>query len=506
MNSAALSLADIGKAFDGNVALDSACLSVRWGEVHALLGENGAGKSTLMNIVCGLYSADTGSVALNGEPLSIRGPADATARGIGMVHQHFKLVGPFSVAENILLACSEKLGVTSIDEMARLAQEAADKLGFSLNPNARTDSLSVAERQRIEIIKLILLGADILILDEPTAVLTDDESDNVLALLQDMARQGKAVILITHRLREVTGFADRVTIMRGGKTVLAGADAQSMNQSNLAEAMVGESLEKAPHRSLHHADSTQSACRLSLDGLTVTRSDGTMAVRDVSLSVHAGEILGVAGVGGNGQTELAEAVFGLVETDRGNIELDGENIVHSSVRQRRQKGLRLVPADRFAYALLPELLAYENLSLTGVPDDKFGPNWWLDKGEMKRHAARVFPERDITGGTPRTRTRLFSGGNAQKLLLARELGNQASVLIAHSPTRGLDVRAYQAVHKTVLESVENGAACLLISEDLDEIFAISTRVAVLSRGVLHGPFPIGETSRARVGELMAGRA
>ena len=304
MNSAALSLADIGKAFDGNVALDSACLSVRWGEVHALLGENGAGKSTLMNIVCGLYSADTGSVALNGEPLSIRGPADATARGIGMVHQHFKLVGPFSVAENILLACSEKLGVTSIDEMARLAQEAADKLGFSLNPNARSDSLSVAERQRIEIIKLILLGADILILDEPTAVLTDDESDNVLALLQDMARQGKAVILITHRLREVTGFADRVTIMRGGKTVLAGADAQSMNQSDLAEAMVGESLEKAPHRSLHHADSTQSACRLSLDGLTVTRSDGTMAVRDVSLSVHAGEILGVAGVGGNGRSSF----------------------------------------------------------------------------------------------------------------------------------------------------------------------------------------------------------
>ena len=185
-----------------------------------LLGENGAGKSTLMNIVCGLYSADTGSVALNGEPLSIRGPADATARGIGMVHQHFKLVGPFSVAENILLACSEKLGVTSIDEMARLAQEAADKLGFSLNPNARTDSLSVAERQRIEIIKLILLGADILILDEPTAVLTDDESDNVLALLQDMASQGKAVILITHRLREVTGFADKSRLCAAAKPCL----------------------------------------------------------------------------------------------------------------------------------------------------------------------------------------------------------------------------------------------------------------------------------------------
>ncbi|MGI9303773.1 MAG: ABC transporter ATP-binding protein [Gammaproteobacteria bacterium] len=505
MGGAALSLANISKAFDGHVALDRACFEVAWGEVHALLGENGAGKSTLMNIVCGLYTADEGSTSVNEQNVAITGPGDAIRCGIGMVHQHFKLVGPFSVAENILLSCGSKLQIDSTGEAARLAVEAAGRLGFGIDPTARTDELSVAERQRIEIIKLILLGADILILDEPTAVLTDDESETVLSLLREMAAQGKAVVLITHRLREVTRFADRVTIMRGGMVILEGLDATSVKESELAQAMVGEAIHTHGREQIPPEDE-HAPVRLDLRNININGAHGTAAVTDLSLQVRAGEILGVAGVGGNGQTELAEAIFGLGDMAGGAIRIDSEDLASLTIKQRRQRGLRLVPADRFSYALLAELRAYENLTLTDVPHNRFGPPWWLSRRDMKNEAERVFADRDITGGTPLTRTRLLSGGNAQKLLLARELNGQTSVLVAHSPTRGLDVRAYETVHETIIACVKTGAACLLISEDLDEIMQLSTRVAVMSRGVLHGPYSMADTNRARIGELMAGHA
>ena len=505
MGVAALVLDGVDKSFDGNQALEQAGVRVEWGEVHALLGENGAGKSTLMNIVCGLYTADDGQVQINGETVNIKGPADATRYGVGMVHQHFKLVGPFSVAENVLLACHRTLKDCSLGELQNRIRQTAEKLGFSIDPGARVDSLSVAERQRVEIIKLILLGTDILILDEPTAVLTDEESDAVLGLLQEMASQGKAVILITHRLREVTRFADRVTIMRGGNTVLQGAASSSMNLSELALAMVGENLDESP-RKVEAAPGLSSSSRLSLQDLCVTRANGVRAIDNLSLELKGGEILGIAGVGGNGQTELTEAIYGLLELDSGAIELDGNNLSNQSIRQRRQAGLRLVPADRFDFSLLAEFRAYENLAATEVPNGKFGPLWKLSRSAMKQHAANLFAERDITGGSPRTTSRLLSGGNAQKLLLARELDDESAVLIAHSPTRGLDVRACETVHRTIVESVKNGAACLLISEDLDEVLALANRIGVISRGVLHGPFDAGEISRGQIGELMAGHA
>lgn len=498
-------LSEVSKAFDGHPALTHASVDIAWGEVHALLGENGAGKSTLMNIVCGLYTADNGAVFVNGEPVAIGGPADAMRLNIGMVHQHFKLVGPFSVAENILLACGRKLNITSVPDARKHTRQAAKELGFAIDPEARTSSLSVAERQRIEIIKLILLGADILILDEPTAVLTDDEADGVLQLLKAMAARGKAVILITHRLREVTQYAHRVTIMRGGKTVLQSADAATLAEADLARAMVGESMSHYLDREAppEHNDAK---VRLELRHVTVQREDRTTAVTDLNLQVRAGEVLGIAGVGGNGQSELVEAIFGLQAIANGSVAIDDEDLSALSVGERRHRGLRLVPADRFAYALLADLRAYENLALTDVPRGTYGSPWWLSRTMMKRNAEQLFAERDILGGTPSTRTRLLSGGNAQKLLLARELNDSASVLIAHSPTRGLDVRAYHAVHQMILACVEKGAACLLISEDLDEVLQLSTRIAVLSRGVLHGPYAMHDTNRAHIGELMSGHA
>ena len=503
MSGSALSLIGVDKSFDGHRALQQACLDVEWGEVHALLGENGAGKSTLMNIVCGLYTADDGVVQVKGKPVSVKGPASAIQYGIGMVHQHFKLVGPFSVAENVLLACNSQLKINSVEAAARLTLEAADKLGFTLDPGVRADALSVAECQRLEIIKLILLGADILVLDEPTAVLTDTESDTVLALLQDMAKQGKAVILITHRLREVTRFADRVTIMRNGQTVLQGADARKMDISALAQSMVGETLKE----SANHFDvsiASDNPVRLSLQNIHVSRSNGSTALQGVSFDVKAGEILGVAGVGGNGQTELMEAIYGLQAIDQGKILIDGTDLSTVSIKNRRQRGLRVVPADRFDFALLAELRAYENLGLTDINQGKFGSAWLLSRGQMKKHAEALFTRLDITGGSIMTRSRLLSGGNAQKLLLARELDGELTVLVAHSPTRGLDVRACQSVHETIINCTKGGAACLLISEDLDEILSLSSRIAVISRGVVHGPFEPDAVSRAQIGELMAG--
>ncbi len=499
----ALALTGIDKAFDGVKALSGAGFGLRWGEVHGLLGENGAGKSTLMNVACGLYSADAGTLELSGQPAVIAKPSDATARGIGMVHQHFKLVGPFTVAENILLACAAALPKRSLAAAEAAVLKAAADLGFAVYPRARVAHLSVAEQQRVEILKQVILGAEILILDEPTSVLTDEEAVSVLRLLRQMAEAGKAVVLITHRLREVLEFADRVTVMRGGETVLAGEAAARLDADRLAQLMVGEALSdaEAPRQG-----AGTPAARLEVRNITVARNDGTAAVEDLSFDLRGGEILGIAGVGGNGQTELVEALYGLLPIASGGLSIEGLEVTALPVAGRRGCGLRLVPADRFAYALLPELRAYENLAITALPSGRYGAPWWLRRSAMRRDAEAAFAGHQIIGGQPETRTRLFSGGNAQKLLLARELSAGAAVLLAHSPTRGLDIRACQAVHKAIVAAVEAGAACLLISEDLDEVLRLSNRVAVMSRGRLEGPFPSGDIERGQIGALMAGHA
>ncbi|MGF1623496.1 MAG: ABC transporter ATP-binding protein [Alphaproteobacteria bacterium] len=500
----AIAISDAWKAFDGRPALKGARLEVAHGEVHALLGENGAGKSTLMNLVCGLYAPDAGTIEIDGRPFADTGPRAAARRGIGMVHQHFKLIPRFTVAENVLVARGAAVAAKGRAEAAARIAQLAGELGFAVDPHARVRELSVAERQRVEILRLLLLDARILILDEPTAVLTDAEADAVLALLRRLAGEGRAVVLITHRLREVQSFADRVTVMRGGETVLAGAPCAECDRDRLADLMVGRSVHAASPRAVH-IDARQ--VRLDAVELSVERPDGGLALDRVSLTLSAGEILGVAGVGGNGQDALVEALYGLRPLAGGTLTLDGSRIETAGIAERRARGLRIIPADRNDFALIPAFRAYENLALTEVANGEFGFWVGLRGGRMMAQAQAAMEERAVTGGTARTPTRLLSGGNAQKLLLARELkagGSGAGVLIAHSPTRGLDVAACQAVHQALFDLVSGGGACLLVSEDLDEVMALADRIAVMSRGRLLDAGPAGEIARARIGALMLG--
>ena len=496
----ALEIAGASKAFDGRPALRRASFACDWGEVHALLGENGAGKSTLMNVACGLYAPDEGSIAVDGQPAAITAPADAARLGIGMVHQHYKLVKRFTVAENIVLACRSALGVRRPRDAAEAVAAKAAEVGFDIDPDAVVGDLSIAEQQRVEILKVLLLGARILILDEPTSVLTDQESVAALSFMRRLAEDGHAVILITHKLREVIGYSSRVTVMRGGETVLAGAETAGMDAETLARTMVGEEGETAER----HAR-TLGEVRLRVEELSV-RGAGGIGVEDVGFAVRGGEIYGIAGVGGNGQQELADALTGLRPPARGRIAIDDDEIAGRDVPAFRRRGMRAVPADRFRTGLLAELAVYENHGVTGVPAGEYGNPALVRRGAMKAAAAGAIDAYNIQGAAPATLSRLLSGGNAQKLLLARELRGEASVLVAHSPTRGLDVSACRTVHDLLQGAADAGTACVLISEDLEEVLALSTTVAVISRGRLVGEFAAGEVSRAEIGRLMLGHA
>lgn len=499
----AITIADAWKAFDGRPALKGARLEVAYGEVHALLGENGAGKSTLMNLVCGLYAPDAGTLEIDGRPFAETGPRAAAGYGVGMVHQHFKLIPRFTVAENVLVARGSAAAPASRAEAAARIAEAAGRLGFAVDPQARVADLSVAERQRVEILRLLLLESRILILDEPTAVLTDAEADAVLSLLRRLASEGRAVVLITHRLREVQRYADRVTVMRGGETVLAGAPCAECDPARLADLMVGQAVHAATPR----AEAAAGQVRLDAVEISVLRPDGSPAVDRVSLTLRAGEIVAIAGVGGNGQDALVEALYGLAPIASGTLVLDEVRIEHADVATRRARGLRIIPADRNDFALIPGFRAYENLALTEVQGGGYGFWLGLRRGRMVAEAEAAMAARAVVGGSPRTPTRLLSGGNAQKLLLARELKPSATgttVLIAHSPTRGLDVAACQAVHQALFDLAAAGGACLLVSEDLDEVMALADRIAVMSRGRLAGPFPRAGIDRAAIGALMLG--
>ena len=495
----ALEMSDVSKEFDGVRALDEAWFRAEYGRVHALLGENGAGKSSLMNVVCGLYAPDRGSIAVDGSPVRIDGPAHARALGIGMVHQHFKLVRPFTVAENVAMA--NRLGGRWTDELARAAETIeryCGELGFALDPASRIDSISVAERQRVEIVKVLMSGARILILDEPTAVLTDDEADRLLAVIGGLAGRGTAVVLITHKLREVHDFADRVTIMRAGRTV-ADEDPKTLSDERMTELMVGS----AP-RSAVTARSGGGRVRLAIEDLAAARDDGVAALAGVSLAVQEGEIYGVAGVGGNGQTELAEVLMGVRSALGGRVALDGEDRTSAHPGERRRGGLGTIPADRYLYGLTADLSVAENFGLTGLAAGRYG-SWWVSASRMRGDTEAAIDAFEIQCNGPASRSRLLSGGNAQKLVLARELSGGGGILVAHSPTRGLDVRACAAVQNQLLEARGRGAAVLLISEDLDEVLDLSDRIGVLNRGRIVGEFE-RPANRNEVGRLMVGHA
>jgi len=480
----ALELSGITKSFGGFMALSAVDFAVLPGEVHALLGENGAGKSSLMNVAAGLYAPDEGTIRIGGEAVVIRGPLDARANSIGMVHQHFKLVRTFNALENILLSDSRGGYARGLRQIAVDVRKHCDGLGFDVDLDKPVGMLSIAEQQRIEILKVLVGGARILILDEPTAVLSDQESERLLKTVRSIARTGTAVVLVTHKLGEVIAHADRVTVMRGGRAV-ATADPRAISVPELTQMIVGSNIHEVPAPSQRIGEPL-----LTVAELSGARADGHVALSGASFLVRAGEIYGIAGVGGNGQTELAEILMGVRRPLSGRIGLAGaDDISAEGPQQRRAQGLAFIPADRHTWALAGGLSVAENFAVAGVIAGKYGSAIRVDTGAIRNAARRAVESFDVQGvRSSGQKAGLLSGGNAQKLVIAREFSGTPRVVLAHSPSRGLDVRASAAVHDRLRAARDAGAGVLLISEDLDEILLLADRVGVMNRGRIAAEF------------------
>jgi general nucleoside transport system ATP-binding protein len=494
----------ITKRFPGVLANDGVDFAAAAGEVHALLGENGAGKSTLSNILTGLYRPDEGAISLYGEPVRFESPSDAIDAGIGMVHQHFRLVPPFTVAENIILGEHRPEARSFVVHPRRIEREVAGigrRYGLAVDPRARVWQLSVGEQQRVEILKALYREAQILILDEPTAVLTPQEAEALFVTLRRMAQEGRTVIFISHKLNEVKAVADRVTVLRGGRAV-ATVDAAGASPHELAALMVGRDVELA--RRVERAAPPGADAALEVDALSVRGDRGEESVRDVSFAVRDGEILGVAGVAGNGQRELAEAVTGMRPAARGSVRVHGRKLRNGDPRAAISARIAHVPEDRLGTGVAPGLSIAENSVLKSYRNRgiSIGPllNWSLIR-QVARDLILRFGV--ITPG-PQLRTRDLSGGNLQKLVLGREFSSAPRVLIAASPTRGLDVGAIESVHAYLREAAGEGVAVLLISEDLDEIMALADRIVVVYEGRLTGEFDPEAATIEEIGLAMAG--
>ncbi|MGA7811172.1 ABC transporter ATP-binding protein, partial [Bradyrhizobium sp.] len=428
-------------------------------------------------------------------------PAAARSHGIGMVHQHFKLLKPFTVAENVLLANPQPHFASGIRHIRAAIEKQVAALKFRIDPDRRIDTMTVAEQQQVEIVKVLVGGAKILILDEPTAVLTDAEAIALLEIVQRLARSGTAVVLVTHKLHEVKRFADVVTIMRGGRTV-AKLDPRQSSAEQLTELTVGQTS-ALPGRTPHLGGPT----RLNVGALCYTRGDGRTMLNNASFYVRAGEIYGIAGVSGNGQAELAEALIGAIEPSSGEIWLEGPgDISHASPAKRREAAIAAIPADRYAFALAGSLSISDNLAVAQIRSGRYGSVMKLDRAAMRRDAVAAVKDYDVQGvRSVRQKAALLSGGNAQKLVIAREFSRKPEVVVAHSPSRGLDARACAAVHQSLIVARERGAAIVLISEDLDEILSLSDRIGVMTRGSIVGEFA-RPADRQAIGRAMVGHA
>ena len=500
--SPAIELIAINKSFGAVHANKDVNLSVERGTIHGIVGENGAGKSTLMSILYGFYEADSGEVRVNGKPIAIRSPDDAIQAGIGMVHQHFMLVEPLSVVDNVMLGAEGgamlRAGETKVRaELARLAKD----YGLEIDVDAAVGDLSVGLQQRVEILKALYRGADILILDEPTAVLTPPEADALFNLLRSLKEQGKTVILITHKLREVMAATDRVSVMRLGEMV-ATRDTATTSPAELAELMVGRRVllrvEKSPRR--------QGAPMLEVEDLSVVDRRGVLRVAKVSLAVAAGEIVGVAGVAGNGQSELLEALAGMRRPVLGTIRLDGRRLrpEEQHPHELRRLGLLHVPEDRLRTGLVSSFPAFESAALGFTDDPVFGDGPLLDHRRMVADLAGKMSRYDIRPPAPRLETRKFSGGNQQKMVLAREIERRPKVLIVGQPTRGVDIGAIEFIHRRLVALRDAGVAILIVSVELEELLALSDRILVMCGGRITGERRPDATDERDLGLLMAG--
>jgi len=489
----------VTKRFPGVLANDAVDLTLRRGEVHCLLGENGAGKSTLMNVIFGLYQPDAGELLVEGEPVRFRSSADAIAHGIGMVHQHFQLVQAFTVAENVILGEELRRGpLLDLDEARKRIAALSTDFGISVDPGAKVEDLSVGQQQRVELLKALYRDASILILDEPTAVLTPGEVDEFFGVVRSLTEQGKSIIFITHKLREVLAVADRITVIRRGK-VVGSADPDEATPATLASLMVGReiilSIDKEP--------ATPGDATLQIRNLDVADDRGYTAVTDLSFDVRAGEIFGVAGVEGNGQRELVEAITGMRPKLGGTVELDGVDITGASPRQVDELGVGHVPEDRNKHGVVDSFTIADNLVLNTFGRKPFARRFIRQTRKIDEQARDLVERYDVRTPGIHVPVGTLSGGNQQKVIIARELSGEPRLLVVAQPTRGLDVGSIEFIHNRIVEMRDAGAAVLLVSAELDEIFTLSDRIGVLFRGRLVGDFPRAEASRDTVGYLMA---
>jgi ABC-type uncharacterized transport system ATPase subunit len=496
---AGLQLRGITKRFGELVANDSIDLDITPGEIHCLLGENGAGKTTLMNVLYGLLQPDAGTISIDGVAHTQSNPKEAIAAGIGMVHQHFMLIDVFTVAENLILGREDSTGgLLNMGEARRTVQRLSERYGLDVDPNAVIEELPVGIQQRVEILKALANDAKYLILDEPTAVLTPQETDQLMAVMRSLRDEGKAIVFITHKLREVREIADKITVIRHGKVV--GMARPSDSESDLAELMVGRAVNLVVEKKTASASAEP---RLLIKDLYVSRPNGTLAVDDLDLEVHGGEIVCIAGVQGNGQTELAEALLGVTPVLKGSIELDGKRLTGLTPRETIDAGLGFVPEDRKQDGCVGTFTVAENLILNHHDEHPYARGIALDLSKVKQNAAYRISEFDIRTQSIEATVSSLSGGNQQKVVLARELSRTLALLVACQPTRGLDVGAIEFVHNRLVEERDRGTAVVIISTELDEVIALADRIAVMYRGRVVGIVP-PNTSREVLGLMMAG--
>ena len=495
-----IEMREITKVFGEFVANDKINLELRKGEIHALLGENGAGKSTLMNMLAGLLEPTSGEIVVNGQVVKLDSPSKAASLGIGMVHQHFMLVEAFTVAENIILGSElTKNGVLDIARATREINELSERYGLAVDPSAKVADISVGAQQRVEILKTLYRGADILIFDEPTAVLTPSEIDELMAIMKNLVKEGKSIILITHKLDEIRAVSDRVTVIRRGKSIETVEIAGATN-ADLAEMMVGRSVS---FKTVKQAPQPKEVV-LSIKDLVVNENRGIPAVKNLSLDVRAGEIVGIAGIDGNGQSELIQAITGLRKIESGSVELKGQSIVGLHPRQITELSVGHVPEDRHRDGLVLEMMISENIALQTYYKEPLSKKGILNYTNILDYAKKLMQEFDVRAASEIVPASALSGGNQQKAIIAREIDRNPDLLIVSQPTRGLDVGAIEYIHKRLIQERDNGKAVLVVSFELDEILNVSDRIAVIHDGKIQGIVTPETTNKQELGVLMAG--
>ena len=504
MSEYAIEMLGITKTFPGIIANDNVDLRIRTNEVHAILGENGAGKSTLMSVLFGAYAPDSGEIRIKGKKVEIKNPNIATELGIGMVHQHFKLVHNYTVTENIVLGREprNRFGIVSLAQAEKKVSELSRRYGLSVDPRAKIDDITVGQQQRVEILKTLYSDSDIIILDEPTAVLTPQEIDELMDIIRTLKKEGKTIVLITHKLKEIKAVADRCSVLRRGRFIGCVDITPETEEQELATMMVGRSV---------RFDNDKAPCMpgeavLEIKNLSVKDSVGTMKVKDLSLTVRRGEIMGVAGVDGNGQSELLYALSGLSPVAGGEIILSGRVINKDTIMERIEEGMGHIPEDRRKHGLVAGLTVAENLALKDFNSDKYsGPFGMLNFRAMEENAEKLISEFDIrTAQGAVTEAGSLSGGNQQKVIVAREISLSPDVLLIAQPTRGLDVGAIEYIRKRIVEERDKGRAILLVSFELDEIMNLCDRIATISKGSIVGVFDRDEVTSEEIGLMMTG--